>query len=246
MIYSLIFLFFLMGYGSTGVAYTNEDCLGCHTGSGSAEKIMDLEEFNSSIHSENDVGCSDCHTAITDDSHEKAGWKPENETLLSDCFQCHDIENRHGVQGQNSPKCHDCHTQHGILPASDAHSSVHTANLDKTCAGCHPRPTGQIKALSFLPSLKISTHEKQDFSQDRNDKNCIGCHQGYAVHGTDAPVNDKNCRTCHFNADNTPALWGTMHPDAAKEPKTMAAGIIQLIFLCGVVVVFFTLGRTEK
>jgi hypothetical protein len=247
-IYPFILIFFFMGYCAWGFAYTNEDCIRCHINPNQTQKIIDLKSFNTSIHFESDVGCRDCHTAIIDDSHKKADWALENDVLVSDCSQCHVIENRHGFQAENSPLCHHCHTRHNIRSALDEHSSTHPGNLIKTCSECHPRLTGRINALSFLPSLKISTHEKQDFSINLNDKDCIGCHQGYAVHGTDESINDRNCRTCHFKADNTPALSGKIHPDAYKDPEVMAAGIIQLILFCGVFIfgLFFITRRTEK
>jgi len=48
----------------------------------------------------------------------------------------------HGLAGragsQSVANCASCHGVHNILPASDERSTVHPANLAKTCGACHP------------------------------------------------------------------------------------------------------------
>ena len=54
----------------------------------------------------------------------------------------------HGLAGragsQSVANCASCHGVHNILPSSDPRSTVHPANLAKTCGACHP---GRRRAL---------------------------------------------------------------------------------------------------
>jgi hypothetical protein len=232
-----ILLIILISFSSLPVfAYTEEECVACHaTGTGESQKKLDLTAFKSSVHPRNNLGCQDCHTRVLDKTHEtEQGQDPV------DCSQCHEQENLHGGGSQQDlqPQCHDCHTRHNIRPKTDETSSIHSGNLKDTCGRCHPKESGQIDALSFLPSIKISTHEKQDFSLACQKDNCIGCHQGQAVHGQEEPINDQNCRVCHFDSNGKSALLGVihLHTDSDRQPEVFTASLIHLVFL-GVIVI---------
>ncbi len=41
----------------------------------------------------------------------------------------------------SAANCASCHGVHNILPSSDPESTIHPANLVKTCGGCHPNAT---------------------------------------------------------------------------------------------------------
>jgi predicted CXXCH cytochrome family protein len=45
--------------------------------------------------------------------------------------------------------CSDCHTAHAVLPKSDPQSSLHPANLQKTCGACHKH--SNAKFVAYLP-----------------------------------------------------------------------------------------------
>jgi len=91
---------------------------------------------------------------------------------------------------------------------------------------------GESDALSWLPSLQIASHNKQDFGQVYDKSNCLGCHQGSAAHGEMNPINDRDCHQCHLPREGRPGLWGTMHPraDLNQQPGTFVAGVVYLIF----------------
>ena len=211
-------------------AYTSKDCMRCHS-EASRESVLhiSISEFQGSIHGR-EITCKDCHTSIKDGEHENLkGAGAVN------CGQCHDQKNMHGFQSRNEnrPLCHSCHTRHGILRKDDKASSVHLDQLKNTCKGCHPVECGESDYFSWLPSIRIMSHKKQDFNQAYEKDNCIGCHQGQAVHGEKKPLNEQNCHICHMKMKDQGAVMGYIHPraDSEKQPVTLAAGIIYQIFI---------------
>jgi hypothetical protein len=206
-------------------AYTTQECIDCHrTGSAESGLHISIDEFNASIHAE-EAGCQECHTLVKSEDH--------TTTLGSgvvDCSGCHEQENRHG-RGSSSgtrPQCYSCHTRHGILAKDDPRSTVHSKRLKETCRSCHPQESGQTDYLSWLPSLQIASHSKQDFSQIYARTNCLGCHQGTGAHGDQETINDQNCFTCHVPPDGRNKLLGYIHSkaDARRQPGVLAAATI--------------------
>ena len=64
-------------------------------------------------------------------------------------------------------------------------------------------------------------------------ENCVGCHQGQAVHGEAEPVDDQTCHACHLTADGQNKLLGIMHPQAQMEsqPGVFAAAVTYQVVL---------------
>jgi len=214
-------------------AYTNEDCIECHrTGNKEGGINISIDEFNASIHGEEEeeTSCQDCHTLVEDEDHQTT---PGSGAV--DCSGCHEQENRHG-KGSNSgtrPQCYSCHTRHGMRAKDDPLSSVHPQRLNETCGSCHPRESGQTDYFSWLPSLQVASHSKQDFSQDYERTNCLGCHQGMGAHGEHEAINEQTCFTCHVTLDGQNILLGYIHSkaDAGRQPGVMAAASIYQVFL---------------
>ena len=211
-------------------AYTPEDCIKCHKeGSTGSTLHISIKEFEASIHGRKIV-CQDCHAGVEDEGHET--WKGSGAV---DCGECHEQENRHGLQSkiEDRPKCYSCHTRHGIFEKDNAVSSVHPEKLKETCKGCHPVECGQTDYLSWLPSIQIATHKKQDFSRAYEKGNCLGCHQGMAAHGEEKPLNDQDCYKCHLSQKGQARLWEYIHPkaDYKKQPTIFVAAIIFQLFI---------------
>ena len=89
--------------------------------------------------------CTNCHSAHeTFDPNLPGGALKMSEG----CAQCHASrvaswkDSFHGKASMLGftpvATCHDCHTAHRMLSADDAKSTVHEANLTKTCGECHP------------------------------------------------------------------------------------------------------------
>lgn len=211
-------------------AYTTQECIDCHqTGSTESKLQISIEEFKSSVHGE-EATCQECHTLVEDESHET-----DPASAAVDCSSCHEQENPHGRGSKTgtAPQCYSCHTRHGMLAKDDPLSSVHSQRLKETCQSCHPRECGQTDYFSWLPSLQVASHSKQDFSQEYSRTNCLGCHQGQAAHGSKEPINDQTCFTCHLTPDGQNKLLGYIHSkaDARHQPGVMAAATIYQVVM---------------
>lgn len=221
--YSLAVLILLLAQGI--LAYAPEDCVRCHkTGSSESRLHIPVQTYEASIHGR-EITCQECHTGVTDDGH-----KTKRGSGAVDCSRCHDQENRHGLKSMNEyrPQCYACHTAHAVFEKGDERSSVHKKNLSNTCKTCHPAECGQRDLLSWLLSLQISSHNKQDFGRVFDETNCVGCHQGMAAHGEDQPLDDQDCYQCHLSPKGDSLLLGYIHPkaDLDREPTIFVAGAI--------------------
>ncbi len=124
---------------------TPQTCAKCH--------ITILSDFETSSHGaalkrgdERAPVCTTCHTSA---SHARApvSTREFNFETIKQCSACHEKQApsyRDTFHGQAAAlgfkpaaTCADCHTPHRNLPAADARSSVHRANLTETCGKCH-------------------------------------------------------------------------------------------------------------
>jgi hypothetical protein len=227
-LFSLVVLIFTAAQAA--FAYTTQDCINCHKiGSSESTLQISVDEFNASIHAE-EADCQDCHTLAENEDH-----KTTPGSGVADCSGCHEQENRHG-RGSNSgtrPQCYSCHSRHGMRSKDDPRSTVHSQRLKETCRSCHPRECGQTDYFSWLPSLQVASHSKQDFSQEYARTNCLGCHQGKAFHGEHEPISDQTCFTCHVTKDGQGKLLGYIHSkaDDRRQPGVMTAATIYQVFM---------------
>lgn len=215
---------------SIALAYTSQDCIECHRKDSTVSALrISVKEFEDSIHGR-EITCQDCHSEVKDETHEKM-----NGSGVVVCGQCHEQENKHGLSLKITirPQCHSCHTKHGIYEKNKVVSTVHPGRLRKTCKGCHPIECGETKYLSWLPSIQISSHNKQNFSREYDKGNCLGCHQGRAAHGDKTLLNDQDCAKCHLTAKGQSKLLGYFHPraDFKKQPTIYAAAMIYQLFI---------------
>jgi len=206
-------------------AYSPEDCSNCHReGSTQSNLHISVQGFEASIHSR-EMGCQDCHISVKDADHEK-----QKGSVTVDCRPCHEKKNGHGFKskGRNHPTCQACHTKHTILEKDNELSSVHPDQLKTTCKKCHPVECGGRNYVSWLPSIRLRSHNKQDFSLSYGKDNCVGCHQGQAVHGEKGPIDQQKCHVCHLASEGRGALWGFIHPrgDFNKQPAIFVAACI--------------------
>lgn len=226
--FSLVVLISTMAQVS--FAYTPQDCINCHqTGSAESALQISVDVFRASIHGE-EITCQECHTLVVNENHITTPGSG-----IVDCRSCHEKENRHGCGSDagTRPQCYSCHTRHSIWAKDDRRSSVHSRRLNETCQSCHPWQCGQTDYLSWLPSLQVASHSKQDFSQVYSRSNCLGCHQGKAAHGEPDAIDDQSCFTCHVTIDGRSKLLGYIHTkaDAQHQPGIMAAATIYQLIL---------------
>ena len=222
----------LLVWALPALCYEQADCLRCHReGSSESKLTINQAAYVRSVHYK-EITCMDCHTGIVDDTHTK-----QKDSAKVDCGTCHDQENRHGLAAKGMkvrPQCHDCHTKHAIMDKTDPDSSVNPNNFTKTCSPCHPAQFGDAGFLTWLPSVQIRTHGKQDFSCDFDERDCLGCHQGKAVHGEETPVNDAQCWKCHIPGNDRAGVVGDIHP----RKKTVYHGIAGTFYGIAALVLF--------
>jgi cytochrome b subunit of formate dehydrogenase len=137
-----------------------ETCAKCH------QPVK--QEFMASIHGQaiargNSQApvCTDCHGIHSIKSHIDPNSSVSALNLAkTTCARCHEgvrLSQEFGVEGRRSTtylasyhglasklgsqivaNCASCHGVHNILPSSDPRSTIHKANLMRTCGQCHP------------------------------------------------------------------------------------------------------------
>jgi hypothetical protein len=223
--------------------YTDEACIECHgPGSDESELKVELEAYEASIHFEA-AGCQECHTQVVDDSHQEAAGSG-----AVNCGQCHEQEQKHGPS-DDPLACHACHSRHAIRSPDDPAASVHADRLPDTCGGCHPEAAGDGGYFSWFPAWQIASHNKGDFAQAYEGRQCLGCHQGAGAHGESEPLNDQTCHKCHATDGSSGSLWGRMHPAADRDSQPLifaAAGLYQVAILGGLLTLVFQIVKRGR
>ena len=125
------------------------------------------QEFDQSIHGQAIARgqwqapvCTDCHGIHSIMSHKNPNSPVSAQNLAQNtCARCHEgvrlsqefgfegsrvstyLASYHGLASQRGStvvaNCASCHGVHNILPSSDPRSTIHAANLVKTCGQCH-------------------------------------------------------------------------------------------------------------
>lgn len=144
---------------------------------------------------------------------------------------------------RNAPFCTGCHDPHNANLA-DKDSTVSKANIVKTCGTCHQDVTFSGKNIfGKLAMLRINGHKKGNSSIDYSYNNCVGCHQGDAVHGKNK--SEINCMSCHKKSS------GFIFTDFHGKNIPVLAYIFNFglvfgsIFVIGFAIFFFA-GKTEE
>jgi cytochrome b subunit of formate dehydrogenase len=147
------------GHASVSREHVPETCGRCHAEV--AKAYRDSVHGQAAARGEKDAPvCTDCHGehAILAPSEAGSLVNPARVSSVT-CGRCHADErltekynlpkdrvpafedSYHGLAGragsQSVANCASCHGVHNILPKSDARSTVHPANLGRTCGACH-------------------------------------------------------------------------------------------------------------
>lgn len=205
-------------------AYTDSECIDCHDKSSDSRLKIDTMAYQESVHA-SIFDCIDCHQDVKSNDHiSKVG---SGRVICSDC---HEEQNFHGINSekQTRPDCKDCHFQHNMLSITESASTVHPDRISKTCLTCHPQESGETTYLSWFPSIRIESHNKQNLGLDYSMDNCIGCHQGRAGHGQTEKLGKVSCSKCHMTENGKSALFGPMHPkaDTSSQPGVFAVAVM--------------------
>lgn len=106
--------------------------------------------------------CTSCHGTHTIYPASSSRSRVSRQHVVATCARCHDdpvvigrsklsgnvvdsyLQSYHGLAQEygslEAANCYSCHGGHGVFPSADPRSSVHPANLKKTCGGCHAEP----------------------------------------------------------------------------------------------------------
>lgn len=199
---------------------TNDFCLACHQqegyrlnlGGDSLSVTIDPAQFASSVHSEENLLCVDCHADISAYPHPKvtaASARDFSMERLQICKTCHEdqylkaMDSVHqralNAGNQNAAICTDCHNPHEQTRITNKETGklLITARLHipQTCAKCHS---------AIYNTYKNSVHGNALTQLGNQDvPTCIDCH---GVHNIQNPTttqfrNDTPllCAKCHAN-----------------------------------------------
>ena len=176
LVFLVLFLFLPFLVSQSSYAIDNEECLECH---GDTELVktlpngktislyVDEKKFAASVHGQNELSCTDCHSDITTLNYENEVPHP-SPTKPVDCSSCHEEEReayKNSVHyevreaGEEAPTCKDCHNYHytKYLEASTAEERNR-----ESCLKCH-QPKDSHK---FLPAKGLHFEKLS----------CSGCH----------------------------------------------------------------------
>lgn len=197
---------------------SNEECLACHGRtdltyefpSGEVWSLyVDGETFHTSVHGQEELLCTDCHTDITDYPHPPlAANTPRFYELeqYKTCEQCHSevyqksLDSIHAQElasgNWNAAVCTDCHDPHATTPPDEPRTAI-----PLTCSKCHS---------AIYTDYLDSVHGQALVDEDNPDvPTCVDCH---GVHNQEDP------RTTQFRL-NSPQLCATCHADEALMSK---------------------------
>jgi nitrate/TMAO reductase-like tetraheme cytochrome c subunit len=227
----IIALLFLAGMILTGVAVAEdrnviESCFHCHS--------KQVKEFETSVHFNNNISCTDCHggdknisgsvVSLNVMSTKDFIGSPSQENLTTLCSKCHpqvtaDYEKsihwqkiREGRTG--SASCINCHGAHNILSSKNQDSPTYFENIPLMCSDCHENQT-KMQALYYgiktdwFDTYKKSYHYKAYLSGGKVLATCSDCHESHDVKPEDDPESS-------INPANLPATCGQSdcHPGA--------------------------------
>lgn len=144
------------------------------------------QEFKQSIHGQAVARgegqapvCTDCHGIHSIKSHKDPEAPVAAQNLAQNiCARCHEgvrlsqdfgfeasrlttyLSSYHGLASRRGStvvaNCASCHGIHNILPSSDPRSSIHPANLMKTCGQCHRGVTANFVAAKVHINAPLS------------------------------------------------------------------------------------------
>ncbi len=201
-----------------GPTSKDAECLACHSNpdlkkdlpSGEPLSLfVDAKHVADSIHGQNNISCTQCHTNITSYPHPgfyAADRRDVTMQLYALCKTCHEKEwvnsfdSEHGHQltsgNRNAPVCTDCHTAHDVTLPDQPRSRI-----PQTCAQCHSK---------IFEQYASSVHGAAVVNSGNPDvPTCIDCH---GVHNITNPTTER------FRL-NSPQICAKCHTDKSKMDK---------------------------
>jgi len=178
---------------------STERCLSCHQGK------MEQHQFQRSVHLENGVGCTDCHSIHSSkEEYQLTSKQPEL------CYSCHQEQRadfqktfRHRVN-EGLIKCTDCHNAHGTLKDRQVRSSP---NQDLVCGKCHADKRGPFvfehEPVRAEGCLSCHTPHSSVYPRmlltARVNTLCLQCHEQIPTGPHSQNLARQSCIMCHMS-----------------------------------------------
>lgn len=190
-----------------------ETCLSCHGDAGMSVTLPSGETrslhvakgtFAGSVHG-GKLGCTDCHTDITDIPHTSKPFASKRDFTLAyyeACKRCHfanyskTLDSVHYAAvargDKTAPVCVDCHGAHDITSPKKPRSRI-----SQTCAACH-------EGVSTTYAKSVHGRALGD-EKNADVPTCTDCHRAHDVAGPNAPGwrvrSPELCASCHTNKE---------------------------------------------
>lgn len=222
----------------------NSECLDCHEAEFKARKKGQPKEwvgvrsegYAKSVHGE--LACIECHTSITEATHEPKLPKVDCRTCHDKIAQTHAFHPRLALANPPDDKdtsCVGCHGTHESVAVKEASFAFARASQVKSCGECHPASTKDYLA---------SAHALRDGRGRRTEPDCLVCHREPIAgqHAQLTPVDlklaqNKLCESCHVEKPEVagqPAMGAkfvanfeqSVHGAALREGKEKAASCV--------------------
>ena len=213
----------------------NSACLACHSrpdfnltmsNGENLSLTINQEKFSQSVHGENEIACTNCHTDFTGFPHPELKAASPRElatTYYTTCQQCHAKEYNNALDSVhqralaggnlNAAVCTDCHNPHEQTRMTDKATGALLPDarliIPQTCAKCHN---------GIYDTYKYSVHGAALTDEGNLDvPTCIDCH---GVHNIQDPT------TAQFRND-TPLLCARCHTNAAlMKPYGLSTNVL--------------------
>ncbi len=221
----------------------------------------EARQYAQSVHIDNDVSCTDCHSNI----HELVSIKDDKTKSVQMCSGCHDnadfMKSVHGkgilAGNPDSPACADCHGLHNIIELNIDDKNSERAKRARefnttSCAKCHTDE-------KMMERNGLTTHAFESYRQEYHGKvehlggatavaGCADCHTAHKQlppsdpESSLAPANRiKTCGKCHKKANANFVKYEphATHHDREKYPVLYWTFIAMTGLLCGTFALFW-------
>jgi len=194
-----------------------QQCLDCHGEPGSSVRLktgeqrdvtIDPKAWEASVHGTAGLGCTDCHSDITEYPHPEIADRSSRDLTLrlyTSCQQCHeeqykktlDSVHQRAIAAGNKQAavcadCHDPHTQRKITAEDGTLLPEGRVGIPQTCARCH---------AAIQKEYRESVHGVALVDGNRDVPTCIDCHGVHDIHDPTTArfrlASPRMCADCH-------------------------------------------------
>ncbi len=135
------------------------DCHGEHDIKGPSDPLSSVFPANIAK-----TTCTRCHESLV--LARRYGFNTDRIATFRETY--HGLASKKGAL--NVANCASCHGIHNIFRSSDPRSTVHAANLQKTCGTCHPDASARFASIQVHPTISgdgtaVATRRPRDIAK---------------------------------------------------------------------------------